>query len=150
VTTPGIASPLVAGETYLQVLQFYALQLKIFDAGDTEQWAQTFTPDGTLQAAGMPEPIRGREALALAVDQQNAKHEGLILRHWVGQLTVEPLEDDAVRAHSYVVVYVIPNTTLLEGDVHILHHTRCDDELVRHDGTWLVRSRRVAIDGASK
>ena len=147
---PGIASPLVAGETYLQVLQFYALQLKILDNGDTEQWAQTFTPDGIFEAADMPEPIRGRAALARAVEYQNAKHQGLILMHWVGQLTVEPLEDDAVRAHSYAMVYIIPATTLLEGEVHFRHHTLCDDELVPHNGTWLVRHRRVATDGAYK
>jgi hypothetical protein len=149
-TAPGIASPLVAGETYLQVLQFYALQLKILDDGDTKQWVQTFTPDGIFEAADMPEPIVGREALAMASDHQNARHEGLILRHWVGQLTVEPLEDGAVRAHSYAMVYVIPNTSLLEGDVHFRHHTLCDDELVRSNGSWLVRHRWVATDGAYK
>ncbi|MFG2885259.1 nuclear transport factor 2 family protein [Streptomyces sp. NPDC048297] len=146
-----LSTKLVPGDLYLELQQFYALQQKILDRGDGEEWARTFTPDGVFQAADMPEPLVGREILVKAIERQTGMHEGLILRHWVGQLTVEQLDDDTVRAQSYVMVYVIPNRTLLDGDVHFRHHTLCDDELVRSaDGSWLVRKRFVATDGAYK
>lgn len=145
-----LATKLVPHDLYLEIQQFYALQLKILDRGDGAQWARTFTPDGVFQAADMPDPLVGRDVLTNAITHQSVMHEGLILRHWVGQLTVEQLDDNTVRAQSYVMVYVVPNRTLLDGDVHFRHHTLCDDELVRTDGTWLVRNRFVTTDGAYK
>ncbi|MDX6364834.1 nuclear transport factor 2 family protein [Streptomyces sp. NPDC058274] len=145
-----LSTKLVPGDLFLEIQQFYSLQLKILDRGDGEQWAQTFTPEGVFQAADMPEPLVGREILVKAIERQSALHEGLILRHWVGQLTVEQLDDVTVRAQSYVMVYVTPDRTLLNGEVHFRHHTLCDDELVRSNGSWLVRKRFVETDGAYK
>jgi len=150
INTHDLSTKLVPSDLYLEILQFLQLQLKILDRGDGEQYARTFTPDGVFQAADMPEPLVGREILVKSIERQTALHEGLVLRHWVGQLTVEQIDADTVRAQSYVMVYVIPNSTLLDGDVHFRHHTLCDDELVRSDGTWLVRKRFVATDGAYK
>ncbi|MCG3039762.1 nuclear transport factor 2 family protein [Streptomyces fenghuangensis] len=145
-----LATTLVPGDLYLEIQQFYALQLKILDRGDGEQWARTFTPDGVFQAADMPDPLVGRDMLTKAIERQTGLHEGLVLRHWMGQLTVERLGDDTVRAQSYVMVYVTPDRTLLSGEVHFRHHTLCDDELVRVDGTWFVRNRFVETDGDYK
>ncbi|MFD1858171.1 nuclear transport factor 2 family protein [Kitasatospora cinereorecta] len=107
-------------------------------------------PTGVFQAADMPDPLVGRDILTQAITRQSLMHEGLILRHWVGQLTVEQLDDNTLRAQSYVMVYVVPNQTLLDGDVHFRHHTLCDDELIRTNDSWLVRTRYVQTDGAYK
>ncbi|GGZ00947.1 nuclear transport factor 2 family protein [Streptomyces nitrosporeus] len=145
-----LSTTLVPSDLYLEIQQFYALQLKILDRGDGEQWARTFTEDGVFQAADMPDPLVGREILVKAIERQSARHEGLVLRHWSGQLTVERIDDDTVRAQSYVMVYVTPDRTLLSGEVHFRHHTLCEDELVRANGTWLVRKRFVETDGEYK
>ncbi|OLZ71636.1 hypothetical protein AV521_12025 [Streptomyces sp. IMTB 2501] len=148
--THDLTTQLVPGDLYLEIQQFYAVQLKILDRGDGEQWARTFTPDGIFQAADMPEPLVGREILTKAIELQTTKHEGLVLRHWLGQLTVEQIDENTFRAQSYVMVYVTPDRTLLSGEVHFRHHTLCDDELVRVDGSWLVRKRYVETDGEYK
>lgn len=51
-----LTTKLVPNDLYLEIQQFYALQLKILDRGDGAQWARTFTPDGVFQAADMPDP----------------------------------------------------------------------------------------------
>ncbi|MFH9469752.1 nuclear transport factor 2 family protein [Streptomyces clavifer] len=148
--THNLTTKLAPHNIYLEIQQFYALQLKILDRGDGEQWARTFTPDGVFQAADMPTPLTGRATLTKAIEHQTHKHEGLILRHWLGQLTIEQLDDNTVHAQSYVMVYVIPNQTLLDGDVHFRHHTLCNDKLTRTNGTWHVNNRYVTTDGNYK
>ncbi|MFD0346153.1 nuclear transport factor 2 family protein [Kitasatospora aburaviensis] len=44
--------------------QFYARHMQLLDGGRAEEWAATFTEDGTFRLPGRPEPSRGRAELA--------------------------------------------------------------------------------------
>ena len=65
----------VDAETYSQIQQFYAWQSQLLDFGRFEEWAATFTEDGSFLAPGFPEPVRGRTALGVGTRKN---HEGLV------------------------------------------------------------------------
>ena len=137
------AQPAVDAATYVQIQHFYAWQSQLLDFNKFEEWAATFTEDGSFLAPGMPGPVRGRAALAAATRKN---HEGLepdlAIRHWFNMTTVEPGADAAVRALSYVIVLRTP----LDGEPAIYRSTTCEDALVPEDGRWLVRERVIRRD----
>jgi 3-phenylpropionate/cinnamic acid dioxygenase small subunit len=138
-------SQLSRSDLYHDVQHFYARQMQLLDAGATTEWAETFTPEGVFAAGGLPEPVRGRAAIAAGASQVASQYAqaGIRRRHWIGMLTVESRDDGSVRARSYALVLEIPRG----GDVITRRSTVCDDELVPSGGTWLVRHRRVIRDG---
>jgi SnoaL-like domain len=139
------APPLSGAGLYQDVQHFYARQMQALDSGATAEWAATFTHDGVFAAGGVPEPVKGREAIAAgakAVADQFAA-AGIQRRHWIGMLTVEPRDDGCVHARSYALVLEIPPG----GDVITRRSTLCDDILVPSDGAWLVSGRKVTRDG---
>lgn len=129
----------------IDIQHFYARQMQELDAGRSDAWAATFTPDGTFAAPGRPEPVSGREALAKAAAAAAAEHaeQSLVPRHWLGMLTVESRPDGRVLTRCYALVIVTP----LGGTPALHRSTVCEDVLVREDsGTWLVEYRRVSRD----
>jgi hypothetical protein len=142
--TPLAPAPATVDDgTYRQIQHFYAWQSQLLDFGKFEEWAATFTQDGSFLAPGFPEPVRGRTAL-VAGTRKN--HEGidssLAVRHWFGMTTVEPGAGGAVRALSYVIVIRTPQN----GESIIYRSTTCEDMLIREDGQWLVRERVIRRD----
>jgi hypothetical protein len=133
----------VDAEIYAQIQQFHAWQSQLLDFGRFEEWAATFTEDGSFLAPGFPEPVRGRTALGVGTRKN---HEGidptLAIRHWFNMTTVEPLADGAVRALSYVIVIRAPR----DGEPFIYRSTTCEDVLAFQDGQWLVRERVIRRD----
>jgi bifunctional aromatase (cyclase/dehydratase) len=133
----------VDAETYSQIQQFYAWQSQLLDFGRFEEWAATFTEDGSFLAPGFPEPVRGRTALGVGTRKN---HEGLdpalAIRHWFGMTTVEPLAEGVVRALSYVIVIRAPRA----GEPFIYRSTTCEDVLAWEDSQWLVRERVIRRD----
>jgi hypothetical protein len=130
---------------YQDIQQFYAQQMQALDEGATDEWAATFTPDGEFAAGGLPEPVRGRDAIAAGASKIAGEFadRGVQRRHWLGMLTVTPGPGGSVRARAYALVLEIP----AGGDVIARRSTVCDDELVPADGGWLVRRREVTRDG---
>jgi long-chain acyl-CoA synthetase len=137
------AQPAVDTETYVQIQHFYAWQSQLLDFNKFEEWAATFTEDGSFLAPGMPEPVRGRAALGAATRKN---HEGiepdLAIRHWFNMTTVEPRADGTLHALSYVIVLRTPRN----GESIIYRSTICEDVLVLQDGRWLVRERVIRRD----
>jgi hypothetical protein len=124
--------------------RFYAEQMQLLDCGANQEWAQTFTDDGVFAASGMPEPVRGRGAIAAAA---RAAHEqrskaGVVHRHWLGMLTADPQEDGTVRARCYALVIATP----AGGASNIHRSTVCEDVLVTAGSSWQVRHREVTRD----
>jgi 3-phenylpropionate/cinnamic acid dioxygenase small subunit len=133
---------------YGQVQHFYARQMQMLDAGETATWARTFTMDGVFEAGGVPEPVKGREAIekAATATAREFDRQGVTRRHLISMLTVDPAGDGTVRARSYAVVLEIPPG----GEVNVHRSTLCDDILVPADGGWLVRQRQVTRDGLDR
>jgi hypothetical protein len=140
-----IAPTLSAAELYQDIQHFYARQMQSLDEGHTAEWAQTFTPDGSFAAGGIPEPVQGREAIAAGARQVADQFAAARIRrrHWVGMLTVTPRDDGSVHARCYALVLEIPEG----GEVIARRNTVCEDVLVPADGTWLVRERQITRDG---
>jgi hypothetical protein len=133
---------------YLAVQQFYARHMHVLDAGMAEEWAATFTPDGSFSAPGLDAPVRGRAALAAAVRDTKARlaAAGEIHRHWHGMVHVNPpREDGSVVVRCYALVIAVGSS----GEPRMHRSCVCEDVLVPAEGAtgqWLVRERRVTPD----
>ena len=130
-------------DVYAQVQQFYARHFHLLDAGEAQQWAQTFTADGWFWPQVLPEPVRGRAALEAGVRQT---HERLAAagerhRHWHGMVHIEPA-GDSIRVRCYAQIIATP----IGGPARLHLHCVCDDVLVREGGEWKVRERTVTRD----
>ncbi|UVS78748.1 nuclear transport factor 2 family protein [Actinokineospora sp. UTMC 2448] len=131
-------------ETYAAVQQFYARQMHLFDTGAGPEWSETFTVDGTMELPNLPEPVRGRDALALIPPRAAAAaaDAGETHRHWHGMVDVEPRPDGALDVRCYSLVFATrPDTG---PRLHLV--CVCRDVLVREGAALLVRSRRVTRD----
>lgn len=129
---------------HAEIERFYAAQMQLLDRGAVREWADTFTEDGVFAASGLPAPVRGRDTIATsaarAYDERTAR--GVVHRHWLGMLVVDPSSDDVVNARSYALVIEVP-----AGGAPALHRsTVCTDVLVRDGDRWLVRERSVTRD----
>jgi 3-phenylpropionate/cinnamic acid dioxygenase small subunit len=127
-----------------EVEQFYAWQMQAMDDGRADEWAATFTEDGEFAANAFPEPTVGRPALAAAARAARAAQqaEGVVHRHWLSMVTVDPVGDETVRARCYALVIA----TRLGGATVIHRSTVCEDELVRAGDGWAVSRRSVTRD----
>lgn len=138
--------PLDDAETYCQIQQFYARQMRYLDSGDAEAWAATFTEDGVFDVSIRPEPVCGRAAIAASARRgaQRMADSGAVLRHWVGMTSIGRRADGAVVAQSYSLVIATP----AGGPATLTLSTVVDDVLVRRDGAWLAAERLVSHDEA--
>jgi hypothetical protein len=141
--TLSTARPAVDNDLYLDIQRFYARQMRLLDAAEVDEWAQTFTEDGVFAAAGL-EPVAGRSTIATAAGEARARlaAAGHQHRHWIGMLTVERGDGETLIATSYAMVIDVP----LGGDPKLHRSTVCTDELVSGPAGWLVRHRRVTRD----
>lgn len=134
-----------ASALHTEVEHFYARQMQLLDRHACEEWADTFTVDGVFDANGLPEPAKGREAIAAGARAATSRlvTEGLVHRHWLGMLTVDEQPDGTVAARSYALVIQTE-----QGGASVLHRsTVCEDLLVRaDDGSLRVRDRKVTRD----
>lgn len=137
-------APAVTAETYAQVQQFYAEHMHLLDSGAVDAWASTFTPDATFDVPTLPEPLRGRAALAESLRRttEELAAEGVQRRHWHGMVAVFPNPDGTLRVRCYALVFSTPR-----GGQPALHRVCvCEDVLVRESGRLLVQRRRVTRD----
>jgi 3-phenylpropionate/cinnamic acid dioxygenase small subunit len=139
-----LAERISASQLQAEVQQFYAKHFQLLDSGDEQAWVQTFTADGWFWPAVLPEPVRGRAALAAGVAATHKKlaEAGERHRHWHGMVYVEPAGDDAVKVRCYAQIFAIP----IGGQARLAMHCVCEDLLVRDEGEWKVAERRVSRD----
>ncbi|MFF4158544.1 nuclear transport factor 2 family protein [Streptomyces sp. NPDC001678] len=127
-----------------EVEHFYARQMTLLDSGEADAWAATFTEDGSFAPPSLPEPVRGRAALAEGARKAFAAlaAEGDTHRHWVGMVAVRPGEDGSLVAESYVQVVAVRAGA--GPRLHLM--CTCTDVFVRQEGELLVRERVVTRD----
>ncbi|MGW6603268.1 nuclear transport factor 2 family protein [Streptomyces sp. NPDC055036] len=131
-------------QTDAQVRRFYARHMQLLDSGAADEWAATFTEDGSFAPPSLLEPVRGRAALAAGVRSSAAKLDaaGERHRHLLSMIHVEPAADGSLRVRSYAQIVATPR-----GGTPRLHlMCVCEDILVRENGELLVRERRVTRD----
>ncbi|MDN3028497.1 nuclear transport factor 2 family protein [Streptomyces sp. S.PB5] len=130
---------------YAQAQQFYADQMRILDAHDTERWTRTFTEDALVALPSLAEPLPVRAALAhyARTGAARQRQAGNRLDHWVGMLDVQPQADGSLHTRCSALVYVTPDG----AGAKALHVCVMEDVLVRAaDGGWRTARRRVTRD----
>ncbi|MFE1327357.1 nuclear transport factor 2 family protein [Streptomyces sp. NPDC058741] len=129
---------------YAEVERFYAHQMQILDAHDTEHWAGTFTEDAVLELPSPSGPLRAGAGLARYVRAGAARERraGSRLDHWVGMLDVQPQADGTLHTRCSALVYVTPSGC----GARVLYVRVMEDVLVRAGGDWRVAQRRVTRD----
>ncbi len=102
------------------------------DTGESEKWADTFTADGVFDGAvGKAE---GRDALVAFSKQFGSDYPGAM--HFTDNHLFE--QDGDAMKHKCFLSFQAP----ADGGTNLLL-LGYEDELVRVDGTWKFRSRRV-------
>jgi hypothetical protein len=131
-------------ELYSEVQHFYGRHMQLLDAGNPEEWANTFTEDGSFKLPSVPEPVRGRANLIAGVRKSAAElaGKGEVHRHCMLMTTVTPRDDGTILARSYT--QLIATAHGGEPRLHLM--CVCTDVLVREDGELKVRDRVVTRD----
>ncbi|MCQ4044527.1 nuclear transport factor 2 family protein [Streptantibioticus rubrisoli] len=134
----------VSGETYGQILDFYAGHMQALDEGSVELWASGFTEDGVFAQNVKPEPWRGRSAIEENMRRGLARlaQKNVQRRHWFGMVTTDQRDQDTVRTRYYAVVFETP----VGGKASVYLSTTGEDLLVRQDGQWRVKHRLITHD----
>lgn len=137
-------STLARTNLYQEIQEFYAQQMHAIDGGDVDGWTDSFTEDGVFSSNALPESGKGRAIIAWGakrgIDERAAK--GVVRRHLMTMLSIDPRDDGTVGTRSYVLVVETP----AGGQSGIYISTVCEDVLVPADGSWLVRRRQVLLD----
>ncbi|MFI1169776.1 nuclear transport factor 2 family protein [Streptomyces sp. NPDC020801] len=131
-------------QIYAEVQQFYARQMHLLDDGAADDWALTFTEDGTFAPPSLPEPVRGRPALAAGLRTATAAlaKAGEVHRHLFSMIAVQPQDAGTLHVRCYTQVIATPRGG--QPRVHLM--CVCEDVLVREEAELRVRQRRVTRD----
>lgn len=134
---------------YTEVQQFYARQAALLDDLRVEEFAATFTPDGTFVPSPATPPVRGRAAIAAALRAAHERRFGgeqVQRRHWFNMLRVEPGFDGFLSTRYYSLVAVTRpwNPTPDIGPSAVV-----EDVLVHVNGALFTRERTITPDHMS-
>jgi len=116
----------------LDIQQVYSRYYQTIDAGDSEGWADTFTPDGVFNTN-----TRGRDALIESNRRGGTKRP---LRHWHSNLTITPTPEGAKGS-----VYVL-QIDITSKPPSISTYSRYDDTLVKTSKGWRFKTRQRSSD----
>jgi len=116
----------------LEIHELLARYTRLWDDHEPEAWADLFTPDGSLRAAGGV--TQGREAL---VELARAR-SGMSI-HTTTNATIE-LDGDT--AH-HVATLLVHGHARADEPHDVMLVARYVDELRRTEGGWRIRSREV-------
>jgi hypothetical protein len=131
-TQESAAAGTLTPQDYTEIQQLYSRYYHTIDAGASDAWADTFTPDGVFNTN-----TRGRDALIESNKRGGSKRP---LRHWHSNLTIEPT---AEGANGSVYVMQIDITTKPPS---ISTYSRYDDALVKTPKGWRFKIRQRSSD----
>ncbi|GAA1188831.1 nuclear transport factor 2 family protein [Streptomyces hebeiensis] len=134
----------VSTDLYTRVQQFYARQMQALDGGRFEDYAATFTKDGTFQHSPGAEPAVGRDGIVAELIEFHKRFDGdpVQRRHWFNHVVLEPLDDGSLRSTVYALVV----TTRPGGKPLIAPSCVVNDVLEVEGGAVLTRSRQIDHD----
>jgi hypothetical protein len=149
-TMPSL-SVFAGGELYTEVLQFHSRQLTLIDEGlynETKlaEWSRTLAEDAEHWVNSMPAPVHGRQRI-LAAQMVNPVavdlvERGMLRRHLITNLVVEPQPDGVIHSTYYVQIVDTPRG----GPVEIGTCTTVRETLVRKGGRLFTQRREVYRD----
>ncbi|MER6343679.1 nuclear transport factor 2 family protein [Streptomyces sp. NPDC001595] len=134
----------VSSAFYAQVQHFYARQMQALDNGRLEEYADSFTKEGSFQHTPGVDPVVGRDAILAELRSFLKKYEDdpTRRRHYFNQMVLDPQDDGSVRSTVYaLIVRVRPNERPEVWPSTVVH-----DVLDTTDGGILLRSRSVSYD----
>ncbi|MGW2305585.1 nuclear transport factor 2 family protein [Streptomyces sp. NPDC001809] len=130
---------------YVAVQAFHARQMQALDNGRFEEYAATFTEDGTFQhTPGVP-AVRTRAGIVAELRRFHERYrdDPVRRRHWFNQLVLDPQDDGSVRATAYcLVVRTKPGAPQPE----IWPSCQTNDVLEIDGDRILMRSRVITYD----
>lgn len=131
-------------EDRLAIHDLYARHNAYVDLGDYERWAACFTDDGVSHTSTRTE---GRKALAAhgkARFESRANEAWTYPQHWNTNLIIEG-RGTIATALCYMMRVVKMKDT---GTYATTHLGIYQDEIVKIDGKWLFKSRKLHLDAA--
>lgn len=128
--------PELSIEDQLAIQALYARSNHAIDFGHSEEWAGTFTADGTIETE-IGTAMGTAELAAFAANLFSQ----MKFRHWTNSLVVE---GDGAGASGFA--YLI-GWTLEDGKAPVAgHHAHYEDDLVKTAQGWRFARRRVIED----
>ncbi|MFI1797426.1 nuclear transport factor 2 family protein [Streptomyces sp. NPDC020379] len=96
-------------EVHSRIQHFYAHQMQALDAGRFEEYALTFTEDGSFQHSPAVAPARGRAAIVaeLVAFHERFAGEPVRRRHWFDHIALTPQPDGSIRSTVYALVVTV-------------------------------------------
>lgn len=128
----------LTAEDRLQIQELLHRYCHSLDHGRWSEFAALFTDDCRLdlsQVLGLYEGQAGVRQFADVIAATN-----LFMRHLVTNIVIEGTGDRA-RAHAYVIAITGPAGTKPQQATGLY-----EDDLVKQNGRWLLRSRRLSLD----
>lgn len=132
----------VSVDLYVEILQFYARQMRLLDALELDAYVETFTEDGLTHHLHHGQKLTGRTAILEHARQALPRYAGLAVRHWNDHYLME-LDTDGALSVTYC---SLVTRTDSQGAVSVEPTFFITDVLVRGDGGWQTRSRTIARD----
>ncbi|MGW0466464.1 nuclear transport factor 2 family protein [Streptomyces sp. NPDC003027] len=129
---------------YALVQHFYARQMQALDDGRFEEYAATFTEDGTFQHTPGTEPARTRPGIVAELNRFHEKFadDPVRRRHYFNQLVLDPQPDGSYRSTVYaLIVRIRPGERPEVWPSCVVH-----DVLVVDGDEVSTRSRTVSYD----
>lgn len=128
----------------LEILELASRYAHAIDRRAAEEWADCFTDDGVMMS-GNGNRVEGRAAFI--EHMRKAKASGKQVRHWGCNHIIEG-EGDLARLRMYLMaVDVGPNASTDAGPnliPYVMGHY--DDTVVRVNGRWKFKQRRITFD----
>ena len=123
----------------IEIQELVARYNRAIDSGDIEGWVDTFLPDGVFEGLVVP-TFRGHDELrafatAFWTEPEYAEWRGA--QHWTTNMIIEG-DGEGATLFAYHIMFT-PNGA--GGDPALM--CAYDDELVKVDGRWLFKRRRV-------
>lgn len=132
----------VSTDVYVEVLNFYARQMRLLDALDIDGYAGTFTKDGVTDHAHRGEKVEGRAALIAGARQALPRYAGVAVRHWNDHYLIDEVDQGTLK----VTYCSLVTRTDADGKVAFEPTFSIEDVLVREEGKLRAKSRTIHRD----
>jgi hypothetical protein len=124
-------------EDRLAIAEVMAAYCHAIDLGRWEEFARLFAPDCTLDFGSLMGVFEGGEGVRRFAE--TLKGIGLFMRHYTTNVILEG-DGERARAESYVLAITGPPGASSQTT------GRYEDEFVKVDGRWRIRTRRALLD----